>query len=258
MNTSVSRAGWNPVPTAGTRVLVTGATGGIGRALVSALDALGCRTAGIDLYAEQDQSAPLGKLIRADLSDPDEAARAVQEATAVLGGLDALVGAAGVVDTIHRAASFPPQEFRRDVEANLLAQFYVAQAAYPALRTSPAASIVLFSSVAAQDGLPGQASYAAAKAGVLGLMRTLAAEWAGDGIRVNAVVPGLVATPKVTSMPASARERLLREVPVGRVATLDEAVGTVLYLISNAAGYTTGHALRIDGGQSLNGAGLFR
>ena len=133
-----------------------------------------------------------------------------------------------------------------------------AQAAFPALCEGRRPSIVLFSSVAAQDGLPGQAGYAAAKAGVLGLARALAAEWAGAGIRVNAVVPGLVATPKVLGLPGPARDRLLAGVPMRRVAALAEVVGPVLYLLSPAAGYMTGQALRLDGGAGLGQAGLYR
>jgi NAD(P)-dependent dehydrogenase (short-subunit alcohol dehydrogenase family) len=175
-----------------------------------------------------------------------------------LGGLDVLVGAAGIVDTVHRADRFPLPAFRADIEGNLVAQFAAAQAAFPALRASDSAAIVFLSSVAAQDGLPGQASYAAAKAGVLGLTRALAAEWTGHGIRVNAVVPGLFASPKVLAMPASTRDRLVSAVPMGRVATLGEVVGTVLYLLSPAAGYTTGQALRLDGGAGLTRTGLHR
>lgn len=242
---------WSPLPVPGSRVLVTGAAGGLGRALSAALTEAGARVTGVDRPGTD-------ATVTADLTDEESARRAVAEAVETLGGLDALVGAAGVVDTIHRAETFPHKEFRADIEANLITQFTVAQAAYPALCDGEKAAIVLFSSVAGEDGLPGQAAYAAAKAGVLGLTRTLAAEWVADGIRVNAVVPGLVATPKVLGMPAPVRDRLLAGVPMRRVATLAEVVGSVLYLLSPAAGYLTGQALRLDGGAGLAQTGLHR
>jgi NAD(P)-dependent dehydrogenase (short-subunit alcohol dehydrogenase family) len=233
---------------------VTGAAGGLGRALTSALQDLGAEVVGID----RPGTEALVRLVPSDLTDDVAAERAIAAAIDHLGGLDALVGAAGIVDTIHRADRFPLPAFRADIEANLLAQFTAAQAAFPALRDSDPAAIVFLSSVAAQDGLPGQVAYAAAKAGVLGLTRSLAAEWSDHGIRVNTVVPGLVATPKVLAMPEPARERLVSAVPMGRVASLGEVVGTVLYLLSPAAGYTTGQALRLDGGAGLTRAGLHR
>jgi 3-oxoacyl-[acyl-carrier protein] reductase len=235
----------------GTRVLVTGAAGGVGRAMCEALAKLGTLVVGVDRPGT-------GADVEVDLADDRAAGRAVAEAVQRLGGLDALVGAAGLVDTIHRADRFPADAFRGDLDANLSAQFFVAQAAYPALCESARGSLVFFSSIAAQDGLPGQASYAASKAGVLGLTRTLAAEWVGVGIRVNAVVPGLVATPKVLGLPPATRDRLLADVPMGRVATLGEVVGTVIYLLSPAAGYMTGQALRLDGGGGLGRSGLHR
>lgn len=248
---------WSPLPAPGSRMLVTGSAGGLGGAVVDALLDLGCGVVGVDRVEPRDGVDRARHLV-ADLADPGQAAEAVRSAGEVLGGLDGVVGAAGVVDTIHRAATFPAAVFDSDLRANLSAQFHVVQAAHALLCNSSAPSVVLFSSVAAFDGLPGQLSYAAAKAGVIGLVRSLAAEWAPRRIRVNAVAPGMVATPKVLAMPGEIRDRMLATVPFGRVAALNEVVGTVLYLLSPAAGYTTGQVLRMDGGQGLATAGLYR
>ncbi len=263
------------LPAPGTRVIVTGGRGGIGRRLVDRLAAAGCRPLALDRPRTDAD-------VTADLTDPSAATAAVDEAAERLGGLDAVVGAAGVVDTIHRASTFPDDAFTGDVAANLHSQFFVARAAHRHLTalppegheaaaggstapggsaagtdTSGASAIVMVSSVAGLDGLTGQAAYASAKAGVVGLVRSLAAEWAVDGIRVNGVAPGLTATPKVTALPDATRDRLLATVPLGRIAALDEVVGPILYLLSPAAGYTTGQVLRLDGGAGLGVGGLF-
>jgi NAD(P)-dependent dehydrogenase (short-subunit alcohol dehydrogenase family) len=239
------------MPRPDARVIVTGSEGGLGRALVNALCASGAAVCGVDRPAS-------GAAVEADLTEPDHCALAVERAAHRLGGIDAVVGAAGVVDTVHRAATFPAASFRADLDANLSSQFFVAQAAYEHLRASSAASIVMVSSLAGLDGLVGQVSYAAAKAGIVGVVRSLAAEWVGDGIRVNGVAPGLFATPKVMGLPDATRDRILRAVPMARLASLDEVVGPILYLLSRAASYVTGQILRIDGGAGLGVHGLHR
>ncbi|WP_258558169.1 SDR family NAD(P)-dependent oxidoreductase [Rhodococcus sp. AG1013] len=241
------------------RVVVTGAAGGIGAALIASLAELGCAVVGIDrpgTVLPADLAAI--PLLGADLADESAAAGAVERAVSLLGGLDCLIGAAASVATVHRAKSFSPSTFRRDIESNLLSQFWTAQAAYSALAESDRANLVLFSSTGALDGLPGQVSYGAAKAGVLGLVRTLAAEWADSGIRVNAIVPGLVATPKVLSMSEDTRDRVLRNVAMKRLVEVDEVVASVLFLMSSGAGAITGQSLRVDGGAGINTEGLYR
>ncbi len=124
------------IPLRGCNVIVTGAVGGVGSVLMSALEELDCRVAGIDLPAAVASGADPDRLIGADLADADSAYAAVHAAVGRLGGLDCLVGAAASVATLHRADRFPAQAFRDDVAANLHSQFWTAQAAYPALVAS--------------------------------------------------------------------------------------------------------------------------
>ncbi|WP_255358978.1 SDR family NAD(P)-dependent oxidoreductase [Mycobacterium sp. TKK-01-0059] len=248
----------SPVPIAGTKIIVTGAAGGVGSALMAALAELECEAIGIDRPEAIDSVHEGDRLIAADLADPESALHAVHAAIRRLDGLDGLVGAAAAVATIHRSHNFPAAAFRDDVATNLLSQFWTAQAAYQALAVSAAASVVMLSSTGALDGLPGQASYAASKAGILGLVRTLAAEWADTNIRVNAVVPGLIATPKVLAMPEDIRRRALAQVALGRLVSLDEIVASIAFLLSPAAGAITGQHLRVDAGAGLNTVGLHR
>lgn len=240
------------------KVIVTGAAGGLGSALMSALQEWDCRVVGIDLPAAAGSGPDTGPLIGADLADADSAREAVAAGVERLGGLDCLVGAAANVATLHRADRFPAQAFRDDVAANLLSQFWTAQAAYPALVASRWSSIVMVSSIGALDGLPGQASYAASKAGVLGLVRTLAAEWASRRIRVNAVVPGLIATPKVMAMSRSVQDRVVASVAQKRLVPVSEVVASIAFLMSPAAAAITGQSLRVDGGAGINMVGLHR
>jgi NAD(P)-dependent dehydrogenase (short-subunit alcohol dehydrogenase family) len=112
--------------------------------------------------------------------------------------------------------------------------------------------VVVISSVAAETGIPRQVAYGASKAGLVGMARTLAAEWGGRGIRCNVIMPGFVATPKVRAMPAGVREAALARIPLGRFAETEELAGVVSFLLSPAAGYMTGAVLRVDGGFGLS------
>lgn len=233
---------------------MTGAGGGIGRALIEALAAAGCSVGACDL--QEPAASGAMALARFDVRDRTACEEGVAQLVEALGGCDAIVANAGVVDTIHRAERFPEEGWRRDIETNLSGQFHVVQAAFPALAASGDGRAVLVSSASAETGLPGQVAYTAAKAGLVGMARTLAAEWGGRGVRCNVVMPGMIATPKVVALPAALRERLEAGIPLGRIGAVEELAGTVAFLLSPAAAYITGAVIRVDGGMGLAGGGL--
>ncbi len=223
------------------RAFVSGAARGIGAAIADRL-----RGDGFDVVtADRD----LGCDLRFDVASdelPD------------LGEIDACVSNAAITDTIAPAHRMTAQQWDRDLAVNLRGAFRVIQACLPGMRERGYGRIVAISSVAGRSGLPGQAAYAASKAGLIGLVKTIAAENVRRGITANAVLPGLVATEKVQAMPAEIRERLLETMPSGRMAEPAEVAALVAYLCSEEAGYVTGEAIAIDGGASLNTFSLTR
>jgi NAD(P)-dependent dehydrogenase (short-subunit alcohol dehydrogenase family) len=233
-------------------VVVTGAAGGIGRALVDALARSGCTVAACDVAgAPLEEIAGASVTAAFDVRDSGAVRAGVTDAIAVLGGCDAVVANAGIVDTIHRAERFSDDEWRKDIETNLHGAFYLAQAAFEALAASGDGRVVVISSAAAETGIPGQVAYGASKAGLVGMARTLAAEWASAGIRCNVVMPGFIATPKVLGMPEQVRRSVMAQIPLQRFGALDELAGVVCFLLSPAAAYITGAVLRVDGGYGL-------
>ncbi len=244
----------------GLRVLVTGATGGLGRALVEGLAVCECRIAACDVTAEVERAFADTEAVSAtacfDVRDRAAVEAGVAEMVERLGGCDAVVANAGVVDTIHRAERFPEEAWRKDLEVNLSGQFNVVQAAFAALAASGDGRVVLISSASAETGLPGQVAYTAAKAGVVGMARTLAAEWAPRGVRCNVVMPGLIATPKVNALPGAVKQAMSRSIPLGRIGLPAELAGAVVFLLSPAAAYITGAVVRVDGGFGLATTGL--
>src|SRR5205823_1872466 len=194
----------DPLSPAGRRVIVTGARGRIGSATAALLERLGASVAARDV---EDF----------DIRDRAAVDAGVAGAVEALGGCDAIVANAGVVDTIHRAERFSEEEWSKDVDTNLTGAFHVVRAAFEALRDSGDGRVVLVSSASAETGLPGQVAYTAAKAGLVGMARTLAAEWGSHGIRCNVVMPGLIATPKVLSMPEAVKDTMSATLPLGRI-----------------------------------------
>jgi NAD(P)-dependent dehydrogenase (short-subunit alcohol dehydrogenase family) len=223
------------------RALVTGAARGIGAAIADRL-----RSDGFEVVtADREAGCDLRFDVAAD-ELPD------------FGPIDACVSNAAITDTIAPAHRMTIEQWQRDLAVNLTGAFRVIQSCLAGMRERGYGRIVAISSGAARLGLPGQAGYAASKAGLVGLVKTVAAENVARGITANAILPGLVATEKVLGMPAEILERLEKTLPSGRMASPYEVAALAAFLCAEEAGYVTGEAIAVDGGGSLNTFSLTR
>jgi len=241
------------------RALVTGAASGIGRASALRLAEEGARVLCADIAGEAVE-ATAGEIraaggsaesTRLDVADPSSCRAAVESAAGAWGGLDLLCNIAGILQPGH-TTELSVDDFDRTLAVNLAGTFYMCHAALPLLLDGGGA-VVNMASAAALQGVPYNAAYCAAKAGVVGLTQSLAAEYARRGIRVNCICPGGVSTPMVASgFPVEGMDPALmaRTAPLlPRLGAPEEVAGLVAFLASDEAGYITGSAMRIDGGQ---------
>src|SRR6201991_4208944 len=246
----------------GACALVTGAAGGIGRATALALAADGWKVAGCDLNGADETvaSLPDGRALSLafDVRDAEATRSAYERIEAELGPVGAVVANAGVVDRLERAATMDPEAWRAELEVNLTGAFLSLQPALAGMKERGAGRLVAVSSIAATGGLAGQVAYSAAKAGLLGMVRTLALEMAASGVTVNAVLPGMIGTEKVEAMPEDVKHRATARVPMRRFASTDEVAAVIAFLCSDAASYITGAWLPVDGGIGLSNLTLGR
>jgi 3-oxoacyl-[acyl-carrier protein] reductase len=235
--------------------LVTGASGGIGGAIARALHG-----AGASVGLSGTREAPLAALAEAlggrahvlpcDLADPVAVEALPKAAAAAMGQVDILVNNAGITrDGLMLRMS--DADFQAVIDVNLTAAFRLSRAVLRGMMKARWGRIVNITSVVGTGGNPGQANYAAAKAGLVGLSKSLAGEVASRGITVNCVSPGFIATAMTDKLTEEQKTALLSGVPMARMGTAEEVAAAVLYLASAEAAYVTGATLHVNGGLAM-------
>ena len=239
----------------GKAALVTGASGGIGAEVARVLHAAGATVglSGTRLAPLQALAAELGArahVLPCDLSDPAAIEALPKAAALAMGSLDILVNNAGITrDGLLLRMS--DADWDAVVAVNMTATFRLCRGSLRGMMKARWGRIINISSVVAVSGNPGQANYAAAKAGVIGMSKSLAAEVASRNITVNCVAPGFIATAMTDKLTEEQKKALLAGVPAGRMGTAGEVAAAVLYLASPEAAYVTGATLHVNGGMAM-------
>jgi len=198
-------------------------------------------------------AAELGErvhVVPANLADTAEVEALVPAAEEAMGGLDILVNNAGITrDNLFMRMK--DEEWDAVLAVNLTSAFRLSRAAVKGMMRRRFGRIISIGSIVGATGNPGQGNYAAAKAGLVGMTKALAAEVASRGITVNCVAPGFIATPMTDALNEKQRESILGNVPAGRLGTSEEVAAAVVYLASDEAAYVTGHTLHVNGGMAM-------
>jgi len=239
----------------GMTALVTGASGGIGSAIAQALAAQGARLAvsGSNVDKLEAFRGGLGGdhvALPCNLSDGAAVDALVPQAVEALGQLDILVNNAGVTRD-NLAMRMKDEEWADVIRVNLEASFRLARAALKPMMRARFGRIVSITSVVGSTGNPGQANYAASKAGLIGMSKALAQEVASRGITVNCVAPGMIASAMTAALPEAQQQALLARIPAGRLGEGNDVACAVVYLASREAGYVTGQTLHVNGGMAM-------
>ena len=240
----------------GMTALVTGASGGIGSAIAEALAGQGARLAVSGSNAEKLEAFRSGLggdhvALPANLSDPAAVDALVPQAVQALDGkLDILVNNAGVTRD-NLAMRMKDEEWSDVLRINLEAAFRLARAALKPMMRARHGRIISITSVVGSTGNPGQANYAASKAGLVGMSKALAQEVASRGITVNCIAPGFIRSQMTDSLPDAQKETLLGRIPAGKLGEGNDVAAAAVYLASREAGYVTGQTLHVNGGMAM-------
>jgi 3-oxoacyl-[acyl-carrier protein] reductase len=239
----------------GMTALVTGASGGIGSAIAQALAGQGARLAvsGSNIDKLEAFRGALGGdhvALPCNLSDGAAVDALVPQAVEALGQLDILVNNAGVTRD-NLAMRMKDEEWSDVIRINLEAAFRLARAALKPMMRARHGRIISVTSVVGATGNPGQANYAASKAGLVGMSKALAQEVASRGITVNCIAPGFIASAMTDALPDAQKETLLGRIPAGRLGEGNDVAAAAVYLASREAAYVTGQTLHVNGGMAM-------
>ena len=247
---------------AGKVAFVTGAANGIGRAAALAFAREGANVVVADVSEQDNQETArmveeLGAralAVRCDVTRAEDVKAALDKTVETFGGLDFAFNNAGVEQPIMPAADITEEEWERIIDIDLRGVFLCMKYEIPLLLKQGGGAIVNTSSGAGVKGIAGQAAYCAAKFGIVGLTKATALDYAKSNIRVNAVCPGIIDTPmmgRFSGGTPAGRERVIAQEPVGRMGKPEEIAAAVVWLCSDAAAFVVGHAMVIDGGQTV-------
>jgi len=239
----------------GKSALITGASGGIGADIARALHSAGAVVAlsGTRVEPLEALAAELGErshVLPCNLSDAEAVEALPKQAIEAMGAMDILVNNAGITrDNLFMRMS--DEEWAQVLEVNLTSTMRLCRGALRGMMKSRWGRIINISSIVGATGNPGQGNYAAAKAGMVGMSKSLAYEVASRGVTVNCVAPGFIATPMTDKLNDDQKAAINVKIPAGRMGTPEEIAAAVLYLASNEAGYVTGATLHVNGGMAM-------
>lgn len=239
----------------GKTALVTGATGGLGGTIAKALQAQGATVAlsGTRREVLDALAAEIGQrthVLPCDLADKNEVEALVPKAEQAMGQLDILVANAGITrDNLF--VQLKDEEWDQVIDVNLTATFRLARAAVRGMMRRRFGRLIGITSVVGVTGNPGQGNYAASKAGMIGMIKSVAAEYARRGVTANCVAPGFISTPMTDKLNEKQREAILGRVPAGRLGSSEDVAAAVVFLASNEANYMTGQTLHVNGGMAM-------
>ncbi len=239
----------------GRNALVTGASGGIGRAIAMALSAAGAKVAlsgtrETVLDAVRAALPGEGAVVACNLAEPGEVDGLVARAEEAIGPLDILIANAGITRD-GLLVRMKDEDWHSVIDVNLGAYFRLSRAVAKGMMKRRHGRIVGITSIVGVTGNPGQANYCASKAGMIGFTKSLAQELASRGVTANCVAPGFIESPMTDGLPDAQKQALLGQIPAGRLGQGEDIAAAVLYLASDAGAYVTGQTLHVNGGMAM-------